>query len=78
MRAKLKTDVTVDFRGYPVSAKAGTPLIQTKDGSGKVVFAIPPSLCDAGPMGFAGTWSIFGHDSKHFYVFVNDEHVACL
>jgi len=66
---RLSRDVTVRFRGdYDVTAKAGTRLTRHRDGMGKPCFAIPPNACDAGPMGAAGTWSIFSHDSKHFYI----------
>lgn len=66
---RLSRDVTVRFRGdYDVTAKAGTRLMMIPDGSGKPCYAIPPSACDAGPMGAAGTRSIFGHDSKYYHV----------
>lgn len=67
---KLSRDVTVNFRGYNVTAKAGTKLELVKNASGTHgnMWAIPAYLCDAGPMGKAGKWSIFGHDSMHYYI----------
>ncbi len=59
------------FRGdYPVTAKAGTHLRLVKGAVGgkEDAWAIPPQACDAGAAGAAETWSIFGHDSKHFYI----------
>lgn len=72
---RLSRDVTVMFngggnpaQGYEVKAKAGTVLTAIEGGMG-ISFAIPPAACDAGPMGKAGTWSIFGHDSKFYHIF---------
>ncbi|MER9961655.1 hypothetical protein NKJ72_11920 [Mesorhizobium sp. M0045] len=70
-RYRLSRDVVVRFRGdYDVTAKAGTVLEHVPHNGGLKTpgFAIPPAACDAGQMGKAGTWSIFGHDSKHFYI----------
>jgi hypothetical protein len=76
-RAILSRDVSVMFngggdprRGYEVKAKAGTrlELIENASGTEGDKWAIPPASCDAGSAGKAGTWSIFGHDSKHYYV----------
>lgn len=72
-RAILSRDVTIlypDRRGYPVKAKAGTrlQLVRGLYGGKSDGWVIPPGSCDAGGMGKAGTWSIFGHDSKHHYV----------
>lgn len=72
---RLSRDVTVKFNGggkaadgYDVSARAGTRVKMIPDGMGKPCYAIPPSACDAGGMGKAGTWSIFGHDAKYYHV----------
>lgn len=72
---RLSRDVSVMFngggdpaQGYEVKAKAGTVLVPVPGGMG-VNYAIPPHACDAGNMGKAGTWSIFGHDSTYHHVF---------
>lgn len=68
---RLSQDVAVMFRGnYEVKAAKGTrlDLITNADGLTGDALAIPPNLADAGNMGKAGTWSIFGHDSKYFYI----------
>lgn len=75
MRYHLSRDVTIRFNGggdpscgYDVTAKAGAPVLLVPDGMGNPHYAILPDACDAGPMGSAGTWSIFGHDSCYYYV----------
>ncbi|SON54268.1 hypothetical protein HDIA_0727 [Hartmannibacter diazotrophicus] len=75
-RYVLNRDLTVTFRGYPVSAKKGAPCTMLRDGLGNPCFAIRRVACDAGAMGKAGTWSIFGHDSKYFYVWVPSDAVS--
>jgi hypothetical protein len=75
---RLSRDVTVNFREYQVSAKAGAPVTVHKDGSGADLFAIDPAFCDAGSMGKAGTWSIFGHDSEYHHVWVSADAVEAV
>lgn len=75
-RYRLAHDVTLEWGGgvgaitYQVKAPKGTPLdlIQGASGTEGDLLAIPPAACDAGTMGKAGTWSIFGHDSKYHYI----------
>ena len=73
MTAILACDVAVEFHGYMVHAPKGTRLELVKGASGGRgdMYAIPPHACDAGVMGKAGTWSIFGHDSKYHYIWAS-------
>ena len=67
---KLKRDVTVQFREYEVSAKAGARVLQIGE-----QFAIDRRDVDAGAAGSWDRYSIFQHDSTYYYVWVDAAHV---
>lgn len=69
--AKLSRDVTVMFRGeYPINAKAGTRLIEQRDGMGRPQYAIPSGACDPGPCA-----ALFKHDATYYYVWAQADAV---
>ncbi len=72
-RYELARDRTIEFRGYPVTAKEGArvDLIKNASGTQSDLYAVKPRDCDAGEMGEAGKWSIFGHDSRIYYIWVD-------
>ena len=71
MPMRLSRDVTIMFNGggraadgYPVSAKAGTHLLEVTGGLGPS-YAIEVEDCIIDP----GVAALFKHDSTYYYVF---------
>lgn len=78
-QAILSRDVTVKFREYEVTAKAGTPLEFVKGASGTSgdLWAIPPRFCGTGGIS-SGPGSIFAHDAAHYYIWAPADAVEVL
>lgn len=74
-RYRLKNDVTVKFNGggnpadgYDVHGQKGAPVRCLKDGMGNDCFAMNGTVAP-------GVASIFAHDAKYYYVWVDASHV---